>query len=98
MVVGRADAEVTAFVVDDGRAATMRHQATALPARCLSCVNVYHCVRGCPEVCRVGERIDDEQETFRCRVQRLLTEAWIWRACAASAVSTKTPAGMKVTP
>ncbi|HEU4882344.1 MAG TPA: hypothetical protein VFT45_08870 [Longimicrobium sp.] len=70
------------FALDAERIGELRRAAARIPGRCQSCVNVLHCARECPDVCPALGRDADEGAPggFRCRVQRLLGEAWIRRA------------------
>lgn len=53
--------------------------ASSAALLCDSCFNQYHCARECPERCRAGP-VSPQDAGFRCRVQRLLAEAWLMRA------------------
>jgi len=75
--LGRMGTQSGELKIDGRRAAELRRNAAAIPAHCEACVNIYHCARGCPEVC-LATAVDRSggQEGFRCRVQRGLA---IWR-------------------
>jgi coproporphyrinogen III oxidase-like Fe-S oxidoreductase/pyruvate-formate lyase-activating enzyme len=66
------------FVLDMPRAQALRASAAAVPDRCLSCHNIYHCARECPDVCPTPVTSDPKAiGGFRCEVQRRLGQAWI---------------------
>lgn len=78
MALGRYDSETDTFVVDQGRVAQLRQLAARIPSRCQQCVNVYHCVRDCPDVCvMTANPVDELEGGFRCRVQKRLGREWI---------------------
>jgi uncharacterized protein len=64
------------------RIAGLRHRALTIPARCQQCINIYHCVRKCPEGCPVIEEEDNPMwpEGFRCQVYKRLVEHWIFQS------------------
>jgi sulfatase maturation enzyme AslB (radical SAM superfamily) len=86
MAIGRVDPATGSFLLDDERVAQIRRRATQIPGRCESCLNIYHCARECPDVCPVVGEEDEPGRAggFRCRVQKLLGEAWV-RSLAARA-------------
>jgi len=64
---------------------TLAEKLPLSPARCLDCVNRVHCARDCPDQCYLDGREGQsragriaEGGGFRCRVQRALTEQWIF--------------------
>jgi uncharacterized protein len=78
MAVGRWDRSTGEFTVDSERAAALRRRAARIPARCESCVNIYHCARDCPDVCVItADPREEQQQGFRCRVHQLLGPHWI---------------------
>jgi uncharacterized protein len=74
LTIGRRDPDGT-FVLDHPRIQTLRVQLQGEPDRCRDCFNRYHCVRDCPETCTATGPLAGNG--FRCRVQRLLTSAWL---------------------
>jgi len=82
--LGRIDVASAQVGIDVERAREMRIRATQIPAKCQDCVNVYHCVRQCPEHCALLEHKDgpNEPEGFSCLVSRQLAEDWICRYAA----------------
>ncbi|MEZ5397869.1 MAG: hypothetical protein R2724_34590 [Bryobacterales bacterium] len=82
MTIGQLESPGGNFRLHEERITAFRHQATRIPARCHDCVNVYHCVRECPEVCPVVDQEEDSRKEggFRCRVQKQLAEHWILQA------------------
>jgi len=76
LVYGRVDQETGEMAIDARRAAAIRHAATTVPEYCFGCINVYHCARGCPDVCLASNAGDSGGNGFRCRVQRTLA---MWR-------------------
>lgn len=75
MTIGRIDGATGHFVVDQERVAALRRRAARVPPRCEACVNVYHCVRQCPDACVIAA--DESGETFRCRLHSLLAHRLI---------------------
>ena len=74
------------LVIVDQRAAELRRRAATVPERCAACINVYHCARGCPDVCLSADGGGSElPDGFRCRMQRQLS-AWSIREIARSQV------------
>lgn len=68
----------TGFSIDDLRVAEVRRRALAVPNRCRSCHNVYHCARDCPDTCPVAPNANASAPGgFHCEVQRRLGQAWI---------------------
>ena len=87
--VGRVLPGAGDLAIDHGRVEVLRRRASAIPAGCMDCINVYHCARGCPDVCLAtgaGEAADGGWGGFRCRVQRALT-TWRVRQMAAGAIT-----------
>ncbi len=66
------------------RIAELRRSAMRIPTKCWSCVNIYHCVRECPEGCLVsGEWTGSPNLAgFRCQLYQHLTEDWIYQSCS----------------
>lgn len=83
MFLGRIATESNPLIMDMSHIAELRRNALRIPAKCWSCVNIYHCVRDCPEDCPVsGEQNDSPNRTgFRCQVYQQLTEHWIYQSC-----------------
>ena len=78
MTIGRYEAAADRFVVDSPGAAALRAAAAAIPPRCQSCVNVYHCARDCPDVCLVtAGPARNDVPGLRCRIHRLLAHELI---------------------
>jgi oxygen-independent coproporphyrinogen-3 oxidase len=77
--IGSFDPATGEYRLDHGKIAELRRQAAALPPRCLSCLNVYHCARSCPDTCLVDSPGSAEPD-FRCRVARSLAVAWLLEA------------------
>jgi hypothetical protein len=87
--VGRVLPGAGDLAIDHGRVEVLRRRASAIPAGCMDCINVYHCARGCPDVCLAagaGEAADGGWGGFRCRVQRALT-TWRVRQMAAGVIT-----------
>lgn len=78
-VLGRHVAGEHLFQIDGERARAHRARVLAIPPRCQSCINVYHCARGCPDRCVLvaGDPGADPAGAFRCSVNRQLAVAWI---------------------
>jgi hypothetical protein len=65
------------LVLNPERVRNARKRAAVLPRECASCINAYHCARGCPDVCLLAEPVQPLASAFRCRVAQLLTAAWV---------------------
>lgn len=88
LVIGGYGADRGGFRLDEERAAALAHQAGGIPDQCRDCVNVYHCARGCPDVCALrSSTMPPEEPGFRCRVNRRLAEHWLARAAASLGLS-----------
>ena len=81
-VVGRYDEASGEFVLDYDRIDARRRAATSIPDRCRQCVNVFHCARECPEVCRARSVPAERDPSFRCLVTKELTVRSIIEAAA----------------
>lgn len=66
------------FTIDSARVDELRQRLGALPPACADCFNRYHCARGCPDYCPLDGA--DGVGSFRCRVQKSLTEAMLEKA------------------
>jgi len=70
------------FFLDTDRIKLHRLAAIHIPKYCQDCINIYHCARGCPDLCcldnefRLASRLQPNQiqnvALFRCRVQKRL--------------------------
>ena len=78
LVVGAFDAKRDEFVLNYDRITAHQRQALTIPAPCSECLNIYHCVRGCPEFCLLTQPV--LKAGSRCQVQRRLAYAWIFDA------------------
>jgi uncharacterized protein len=78
LVVACADPRSGEVEIDSPRTEALRRKAVAVPEHCLGCVNVYHCTRGCPDVCPAETAGTAGIDGFRCRVQRGLAGWRIW--------------------
>jgi oxygen-independent coproporphyrinogen-3 oxidase len=83
-LIGRWDEEAGEVRLDADRIADIRRLTWAIPPACHDCPAALHCARGCPEVCPLRRQASDAPGAagFRCRVQRLLVEAWLIEAAA----------------
>ena len=81
-IVGRMDNARDEFIIDHERLLELRRLLGDVPDFCKDCFNVYHCSRGCPEVCQVAASREKQEEKpgFRCLVNQELAEAWILQA------------------
>jgi radical SAM protein with 4Fe4S-binding SPASM domain len=79
--LGRYRGETGEIAIDFRRADEWRRRVGEIPQGCRGCVAQLHCARECPETCAATPGAGP-QDGFRCRLARLLTEAWI-RDCAA---------------
>ena len=94
-VTGRLNSHTGEFEVDHAAIARIRNRAAAIPDRCRDCVNAYHCVRECPDVCPVTDANGDleHEPGFRCRVHLGLTEAWLRKLAGPPCVETPVASG-----
>jgi radical SAM protein with 4Fe4S-binding SPASM domain len=77
MALGALNLETGEFEINQSKAQQLRREAASIPARCESCVNLYHCARDCPDVCLMTAGAADEPAGFRCRVQKALAHQQI---------------------
>lgn len=82
--IGHFDVDEDRFVLDEARIAIAR--AAVLPDACRSCINAYHCSRGCPERCLTHARTNAGGDwQARCALARAITEGWLERSARAKA-------------
>jgi hypothetical protein len=48
--------------------------ASAIPQKCLECINIYHCSRTCPDYCSFNDPdiSNSEINSFKCLLNQLL--------------------------
>jgi oxygen-independent coproporphyrinogen-3 oxidase len=85
-VIGHFDAAADRFVLDQARIAALRAASAVLPAACRTCINVYHCSRGCPDRCLTTGQSGDSWRT-RCTLARAITVGWLERSARQSTMS-----------
>ena len=88
--IGYWNANRTALALDERRIGHLRSAAGTIPSRCQGCINAYHCARDCPETCYAADEYASQPgfptidsaagNSFRCRVQQLLTAHWLAQA------------------
>ena len=78
-VIGSWDGASGTFILDRERIQAHRQAALTIPESCQNCLNLYHCARGCPEICFVTDN-DNFHNMFRCNVQQHLARTWILEA------------------
>lgn len=66
------------FMFDDARIRSLRRRLGNDPPRCKTCLNRYHCVRGCPDHCVLGDPANAPLAEFRCRIQKLMMDKYLW--------------------
>ena len=76
--IGQLNKTTGRFMFDDSRIRSLRHKLGNDPPRCKTCLNRYHCVRGCPDQCLLGDPINAQIAEFRCRIQKLMMEKYLW--------------------
>lgn len=84
--IGAWDRRSGTYWLDRRRIEQLRAAATAIPAACGECINVYHCARACPDRCHL-EGPDPGVTDFACLVNRYLAEEWLWDAARALTAS-----------
>jgi sulfatase maturation enzyme AslB (radical SAM superfamily) len=87
--IGRVLPESGDLTIDRRRVEALRRGASTIPAGCTDCINVYHCARGCPDVCLatgMGGAADRGCGGFRCRVRRAIA-TWRVRQMAAGVIT-----------
>ena len=93
--IGALNRETRRFEIDHARVRELRRRLAAIPAKCATCFNRYHCVRECPDQCPLDEDTvsgSAPEPGFRCRMQKALAYA-ILRETAAGLWSAKVGAG-----
>ncbi len=80
-ITGRIEGEPSAFRFNPDLP-ELKYFASGIPAFCSSCINQYHCSRGCPDFCIMGESFPEylPQSLFRCRLHQLLSVDQIRRS------------------
>ncbi len=90
-LIGHAQPGGSHFEIDQERIRLFGARAAAVPDRCKSCLNAFHCSRACPDFCPVSTpdaRIEaSEADLFRCLVAQQLAVAWIRQAARSSCTS-----------
>ena len=80
--IGSLNVKSGRFEIDHPRVQALRQQLGAFPAVCSDCLNRYHCVRGCPDICPLEDGVDQSgglETSFRCRMLKSLTYAVLAR-------------------
>lgn len=81
VVVGSLNRETGRFEINHFRVKALCQQLDITPPECATCFNRYHCVRGCPDVCPLDDRLSRRNTSlrpnFRCRVQKTLTYTFL---------------------
>ena len=80
--IGRLDKNLGKFSLNSELIESHRKLAVKIPEKCVGCINIFHCVRACPERCQVLSKeqqgfYDLKAESFRCKVYQLLSTNWI---------------------
>jgi sulfatase maturation enzyme AslB (radical SAM superfamily) len=70
-ITGRFNSEKSFFDLVPG-IQELKEKAFGIPDECKQCINVYHCSRGCPDFCILGNGSDMKLSQFRCRLHQLL--------------------------
>lgn len=78
-VVGGWHARSNRITIDHEELMRHKERAQELPPQCLDCANIYHCSRGCPQVCRVLEKNRRHVSDFHCHVALRLITSRIYR-------------------
>jgi oxygen-independent coproporphyrinogen-3 oxidase len=89
VALGHYDPAGDAFILDTPAAARSCSASATLPSACTDCLNLYHCVRSCPQTCPGPLTA----ESARCRFHRWLGEQWILRAATAPSHAHTTAVG-----
>jgi sulfatase maturation enzyme AslB (radical SAM superfamily) len=77
--IGQRDAATGRFVLDGAQIEALRQRLSAEPEKCQTCINRFHCVRGCPDECPLESA---QLAEFRCRVLRRMLEKQLWETAA----------------
>ena len=102
-LIGHAQPGGSHFEIDQERIRLFGARAAAVPDRCKSCLNAFHCSRACPDFCPVSTPDagieTSEAALFRCLVAQQLAVAWIRQAARSSCTSdvVRTAAGEETT-
>jgi len=84
--IGESDKATGRFIMNTEKIKSYKLYASRILPRCYNCINVYHCVRYCPDHCLVvNKKISRESNMekaveFRCQVQQKLAQVWILEA------------------
>jgi coproporphyrinogen III oxidase-like Fe-S oxidoreductase/sulfatase maturation enzyme AslB (radical SAM superfamily) len=88
VAIGHYEEATGRFRINEAVLVQLRATAEEIPSGCVNCVNIYHCARTCPDACPT-DRMDD---SYRCRFQQYLAEAWILRGTALASRCERHPA------
>jgi sulfatase maturation enzyme AslB (radical SAM superfamily) len=67
------DGSTPVFSVDKNRVRTLQSKLTHEDPACETCINHYHCARGCPDICPAFS--NPGTDGLRCKINRMLTTA-----------------------
>lgn len=87
--LGYFNRDLEEIILEQKKILTLRHNLEHLPDNCQFCINGYHCARQCPELCTITDT-PQARPGFHCRVNLLLTKAWLKEAIASKEESTET--------
>ncbi len=72
-IIGQWNEASGEFILDRQKIRSRRFREGDLPTACKNCICIYHCARGCPDICAVQNKAHDIRQPFRCRTAQLLT-------------------------
>ena len=80
--IGHFDFLNNQYILDNNKIAAVNKKVFSLPDACQSCINIYHCSRGCPDFCpleRGGNSYSEQGRLneFRCKVHVGLATKWV---------------------
>ncbi len=82
VVIGNLNHVTGEFDIDNDQVIKLQQAMEQEPALCLSCINRFHCVRNCPDLCPVDQSAVLDGLTFRCLAQKLLAEKLLLESAA----------------
>ena len=83
-IIGRYYENKCEFLLDQNKLFLHKKNVCRIPVQCKKCINIYHCNRGCPDLCFHNYNLDINKKkhmkqlnAFRCRLNKYLSVKWI---------------------
>lgn len=81
LAVGSLNDSTGRYECDQNHIQELIRRLDSIPVRCQNCFNYYHCTRGCPDICLISDKGENNcavsAMSFRCQVQKAYTFAVI---------------------